>query len=128
MENYQLFSILAVTPAILSALYVLRMVKKMNNFVDGINEELSENFFDYVRISERLDELEETVQKIGNSSNTQKFAQSHENAHQFQKYFIKKSLFNLDIPPSSKLSPEVLGEFFDEMIKRRWWKKPREED
>ena len=63
MENYQLFSILAVTPAILSALYVLRMVKKMNNFVDGINEELSENFFDYVRISERLDELEETVQK-----------------------------------------------------------------
>lgn len=134
MENYQLFSILAAAPAILSILYVFWLHRKINIFMRSVSDEITETFLDYAKVLDRVDDIEaaikvdikDLVDKKHKKLSTKLNAGKDDLIT--KSLFIKKSLINLDIPKSQNISPEVLGEFFDEMIKRRWWKKPREED
>jgi hypothetical protein len=99
-----------------------------------IAEELADTFMDYINIQDRLEDLEVAMRVDVNDLIDKK----HKNLKLkldaggediFKKsLFIKKSLFNLDIPKNKNVSPEALQELFDNLIQQRWWKKPRNED
>ena len=125
MENSN-FLIIAAAALIATWLHVFWMHRKLNNYIRDVSNELSDTFLDYIKISEQLEDLQEMLEK--NQQNNQSKPNAGGEEIFKKSLFIKKSLFNLDIPKNKNVSPEALQELFDNLIQQRWWKKPRNED
>lgn len=128
------FLIIAAAAVIATWLHVLWLHRKLTIWMRDVAEELADTFIDFLELRDRLEDLEVAVKVDVNDLIDKK----HKNMQLkldaggediFKKsLFIKKSLFNLDIPKNKNVSPEALQELFDSLIQQRWWKKPRKED
>ena len=118
METYIVAA--AAAAGLICLAHALWIHKKMNNFMRDIAEELSDTFLDYIRVSERLDELEDSLKKDEKIIKP-KPGEVPKDVWT-KKLFVKKSLFNLDIPRNKNISPEALEDLFNEAVIKRWWK------
>lgn len=128
------FLIIAAAALIAIWLHVLWLHRKLTIWTRDVAEEIADAFIDFLELRDRIEDLEVAVRVDVNDLIDKK----HKNMQLklgaggediFKKsLFIKKSLFNLDIPKNKNVSPEALQELFDSLIQQRWWKKPRKED
>jgi hypothetical protein len=85
-----------------------------------LNRDIFEVGNDLISAEFRIDELEEKIGKKQNYSQPARTSQGLKNSQMF----IKSSLFNLDIPKDGPVNQQAMQDLFDELTKRRWWKKP----
>jgi hypothetical protein len=85
-----------------------------------LNRDIFEVGNDLISAEFRIDELEEKIEKKQNYSQPARTSQGLKNSQMF----IKSSLFNLDIPKDGPVNQQAMQDLFDELTKRRWWKKP----
>lgn len=105
---------------LLGLVHVLRLVKKVKDSHYILNRDIFEVGNDLISAEFRIDELEEKFEKRKNYTQPARTSQGLKNSQMF----IKSSLFNLDIPKDGNVNQQAMQDLFDELTRRRWWKKP----
>jgi len=133
MENSN-FLIIAAAAVAITWLHVLWLHRKLTIWMRDVAEESADTFIDFLELRDRVEDLEVAVRVdvkdlIDKKHKNLKLKLNAGGEDIFRNsLFIKKSLFNLDIPKNKNVSPEALQDLFDNLIQQRWWKKPRNED
>ena len=105
---------------LLDLIYVHLRLKEIKDSHYILNRDIFEVGNDLISAEFRIDELEEKIGKKQNYSQPARTSQGLKNSQMF----IKSSLFNLDIPKDGPVNQQAMQDLFDELTKRRWWKKP----